>query len=292
MILCPSCSSVLQSETVTCKTCGYVAQTLDGFTAWAPELAYANSGFKAESFSVLAEKEASSFWFRARNRLIVAAIARHFPDMASFLEVGCGTGYVLSGVAAAYPKARLVGSEIAVTGLEFAATRIPGATLIQMDARFIPYVEEFDVAIAVDVIEHIQEDEKVLSNFFSAVKPGGGIIISVPQHDWLWSKADDYACHVRRYDAADLHAKIKAAGFSVVWSTSFVSLLLPLMLASRWANRKSQAYDPRQEFELSAFTNAVLEKAMDIERSIILAGLSLPLGGSRFVLARKPIIAT
>ena len=288
MIACPSCAGELRNEHEACPRCGFRPEVIDGFTAWAPELAHAGGGFKAEGFDDLAELEAGNFWFRARNELIVWALRRHFPSLTSFLEVGCGTGFVLNGVSKAFPKARLVGSEIFVQGLRYAAARLPNVTLVQMDARQTPYVEEFDVAMAVDVIEHIEEDSDVLAQLYRAVKPGGGVIISVPQHAWLWSQADDYACHVRRYTAKVLHEKITKAGFEIKRSTSFVSLLLPLMLASRLAKQDAGNYDPRAEFEIPALLNAVLERVLRLERMMIAAGINFPIGGSRFVVARKP----
>lgn len=287
MIACPSCASELRNEHETCPRCGFKAEVIEGFTAWTPELAHGGGGFKAEGFDDLAQLESGNFWFRARNELIVWALRRHFPSLSSFLEVGCGTGYVLKGVSNAFPSARLVGSEIFVNGLRYAAERLPNVTLVQMDARRMPYVADFDVAMAVDVIEHIPEDSDVLAQLHRAVKPGGGIIISVPQHAWLWSHADDYACHVRRYTARELHDKIEKAGFKVERSTSFVSLLLPLMLASRLAKQNAHNYDPRAEFEIPRSVNTVLEQVLRVERALIRTGLDFPVGGSRFVVARK-----
>lgn len=287
MILCPSCTQPLKSPEEPCQHCGFSIPTIDGFRAWAPEFSHAGGGFKEESFSHLAVLEASNFWFRARNELIIWALRRYFPRMNSFLEVGCGTGYVLSGVTTAFPQARLVGSEIFVAGLGHAAERIPGAELVQMDARRIPYVEEFDVVAALDVIEHIAEDEQVLDQLYRATKPNGGAIISVPQHMWLWSKADEYACHERRYATGELDRKIRAAGFSIVRSTSFVSLLLPLMFASRLAARNASDYDPRGEFEIAPVINSSLERVLAFERAIIRAGANFPVGGSRFIVARR-----
>ena len=81
------------------------------------------AGFRPEAFEQLAALEAQNFWFRARNRLIVWALKKHFPNMRRYLEIGCGTGYVLAGVAQAYPAAKLVGSEIFSVGSPFAASR-------------------------------------------------------------------------------------------------------------------------------------------------------------------------
>jgi len=95
------------------------------------------------------------------------------PGVPLFLEIGCGTGHVLSGVARAYPGTKIYGSELFPAGLAFAAEREPAADFMQMDARHIPFIDEFDVIGAFDVLEHIKEDEQVLAQMYSALKPGG-----------------------------------------------------------------------------------------------------------------------
>ena len=203
---------------------------------FAAELA-SDAGFKDAHFQELVKLEARNFWFRALNRLIVWALQRYFPDKENILEVGCGTGFVLSGISAACPHLKLAGSEISSAGLAYAAQRVPGADFFQMDARAIPFAEEFDVIGAFDVLERIEEDEKVLGQMYRAIRAGGCLLITVPQHEFLWSRMDVHACHVRRYAERDLAAKVRAAGFEVLRLTSFVSLLLPLMLASRLRQR-------------------------------------------------------
>lgn len=287
MLVCPVCSAPLESAKNPCQSCGYSVATRDGFTAWAPELADHNSGFRAEYFSGLAQVESEHFWFRARNTLIIWALKKYFPDFRSLLEVGCGSGFVLSGIAGAFPEARLVGSEIFVAGLEVAASRIPQAELVQMDARKLPYVDEFDVVAAFDVIEHIDEDETVLQNFFRAVKPGGGCVITVPQHKWLWSPVDEEACHKRRYTAAELHGKMEAAGFHILRTTSFVTLLLPAMLASRLLAKRAGKSGGADSLRMNKAVNLLFEAILYCERLVIKAGLNWPLGGSRLVVARK-----
>jgi len=285
---CLRCDTGFPGPRWLCPRCGYEPGALAGFPAFAPELAHAEAGFDSEHFAALARLEASNFWFRARNELILWALSRYFTGASRLLEAGCGTGFVLSGIAAAKPALEITGSEIAATGLDFAARRVPDARLIQMDARHIPFRDEFDVCCAFDVIEHIEDDRAVLRALRQAAVPGGGLLITVPQHPGLWSEYDVRARHVRRYRAADLREKVTEAGFEILRMTSFVMLLLPLMAASRLAQQKSRAdYDPLAELKMAPALNWVLEKVLAAERVLIRAGLSLPVGGSLLVVARR-----
>ncbi len=289
MRLCPGCGGVLAAAGWNCGNCAYQAPQRDGFVALAPALADQAEGFDPALFTELAALEAGNFWFRARNRLIVWALQRYAAGFGSLLEVGCGTGYVLQGIAAAFPQARLVASEAETEGLRFAAQRVPGAEFLQMDARRMPYEQEFDVVGAFDVIEHIGEDETVLAQMRRALRPGGSLLLTVPQHPFLWSEYDARAHHVRRYTAAELRQKLGRAGFTVVRMTSFVSVLLPLMMLSRLSRRTDAAnYDPLAELRIGRFANTLLERALDAERLLIRAGLPLPCGGSLLAVARVP----
>src|SRR5204863_7401731 len=99
------------------------------------------------------------------------------------------------------------------------------------DARALPYRDAFDLVGAFDVLEHIDEDEAVLAEMAAATRRGGGVLITVPQHPWLWSEADDHAHHRRRYSRSALIDKVRSAGLRPVAVTSFVTFLLPVMAA-------------------------------------------------------------
>lgn len=246
-----------------------------------------DGGFELEAFAQLAEIEHNSFWFRSRNRVIVWALRRHFPAAASLLEIGCGTGFVLAGLRDALPSLSLSGSELFTEALAFARERVRDAALYQMDARDIPFYEEFDVIGAFDVLEHIPEDEGVLAQMHAAIRTGGGVLITVPQHPCLWSPYDDYARHVRRYRRAELVEKVERAGFCVERVTSFVAFLLPLMAASRLRVRRRGEVDLGRDLACPPRLDAALERVVGVELNLIRRGVSLPAGGSLLVAARK-----
>ncbi|MGH8746291.1 MAG: class I SAM-dependent methyltransferase, partial [Burkholderiales bacterium] len=142
-----------------------------------------------------------------------------------------------------------------------------------------------------DVIEHIDEDEQVLGEMFAACRPGGGVIVTVPQHRWLWSYRDEFARHRRRYHRVELLRKLVAAGFERAWSTSFVTLLLPLMALSRLRQKGSRGFDSCAELRLGRMTNKVLGTLMTVERGLIRAGVSFAAGGSLLAVAHRPAAA-
>ncbi|NOR20760.1 MAG: methyltransferase domain-containing protein [Xanthomonadales bacterium] len=287
---CLHCAATHDATDWQCPDCGNVPELVDSFPVLAPELAQGGAGFQPQAFAELAALEADNFWFRARNRLIVWGLRRYFPDLQCYLEIGCGTGYVLAGVADAYPHAAITGSEVFSVGLPYAAERVGKAELLQMDARRIPYIEEFDVIGAFDVLEHIKEDEPVLAEILQALRPGGGVAITVPQHPWLWSQQDEYACHERRYRIAELRKKVLQAGFKVELETSFVSLLLPAMMTSRLSRKKTppDAGNNAGELQLPGLINRIFEVVMNLERQLIRLGIRFPVGGSLLLIARKP----
>ena len=290
MRVCSACGSSRCTDVWVCQDCGSRPAVIDGFNAFAPDLASENSGFQESYFAELAALEARNFWFRARNDLIVWAMKTYVPDCQRFLEIGCGTGFVLSGIRSAYPNADLVGSEIFSAGLGFAAGRVASAEFYQMDARSIPFRDQFDAIGAFDVLEHIHDDASVIAEVSRALRPNGRFVLSVPQHPALWSPQDDHAYHVRRYTSTGLRDKLRTAGFEVIRITSFVSLLLPLMLASRARMRlrtSNEAFDAMGELKMSPVANAVLGSIMRVERLLIRHGVSWPAGGSLLVVARK-----
>jgi len=288
---CIRCEALFEGVGWTCPKCGHQPALRDEIYQFTLDPPGAHAGFKPQYFERLAEIEESNFWFRARNGLIQWALRHYFPEAKSFFEVGCGTGFVLAGVHQKFSRMRLAGSEIFADGLSIAKARLPDAELYQMDARCIPFEREFDVVGTFDVLEHVVEDEKALAQMFSAARPGGGLLVTVPQHRFLWSASDQFAMHQRRYTRAELRQKVENAGFEIQRMTSFNSLLLPLMICSRMQRKGDQDVNPWREFEISSALNRTLESILKFERTIIRAGASFPVGGSLLLVGRKPLSA-
>lgn len=130
--------------------------------------------------------------------------------------------------------------------------------------------------------------QTVLKQMYHALKPNGLLWLTVPQHRWLWSGVDDYACHVRRYTARELHEKLVHAGFTIVRRTSFITCLLPLMFISRLLQRRNgKSFDPHAELQMNPLVNRIIEAFLYMELWFIRRGVSFPVGGSRLIVATK-----
>jgi SAM-dependent methyltransferase len=285
MRFCCACRAALSGRAWECQTCGWHAQLNDGIVCLIesepPE------AFTSENVQNFATVDPAHFWFTARNRLISRMLSRHAPQAQTFFEAGCGTGSVLRGVSALLPHLKLTGAEASMASLRAAAVAAPAAELVYADLRDLPYDQEFDAVGAFDVLEHIADHQEALSALVRTAKPGGLVILTVPQHRWLWSPLDDYSGHQRRYTRSEMIALATASGLDVVRVTSFVSLLLPAMLASRWIQRGTEVV-PGREFQISSRANRMAAGLMRVEGALIQAGLSLPAGGSLMLVARRP----
>ena len=282
MHACVKCQAAFEGPSWSCPVCGFAPEE-NGYLRFAPEFE-SGEGFLEESFDHLEEVEEGSFWFRARNDVIAWALRSYFPNARSLLEVGCGTGYVAAELGRRFPHLRIAAGDPFDAGVQVAQRRMPGAEVFQIDGRRIPFDAEFDVVGAFDVLEHVREDALVVQQMGRAVVSGGGVLITVPQHSWLWTPLDEYAQHERRYQRRQLQRVLEAAGLQVVHMTSFVSLLLPLLLASRLRQR-NKPVDPRSEFDLPRWADRTLERVMGVELGLISRGVSFPGGGSLLAIA-------
>ena len=286
---CLECESCFDSEHWKCPKCGFQPQSSEGFQIHCPEISKSQDGYNPDHFDFLFALEDRNFWFRSRNKLIQWVLRSIMKAPSSFLEIGCGTGYVLRGIQSTMPTVALAGSEIFVEGLRYSRERLPGVTLMQMDALKLPFVEEYECIGAFDVLEHIADDVGVLRQIHQALKPLGFAVFTVPQHKFMWSNADESACHERRYSRGELERKCLDAGFRVVKSTSFVSLLLPIMYLSRRLNSSGpESLSNANELNVNPFLNEILYVVLILEHLLIRIGVSLPLGGSRLVVCQKP----
>lgn len=275
---------MFESPSWACPECGYGPETRDNIPIFAPLLAENAESYDGERHALLEQAEEGHFWFRTRAEVLVWILQKYFPKARKYLEVGCGTGYLMRRVQHAMPELEIVGSDLLLSGIQRAARHSPASELLQMDALSIPFREEFCVLGAFDVIEHIEDDVNVLRAFREALKPAGGLVLTTPQYASLWSAHDERARHVRRYSASELRAKTQDAGFQVEYMGSLFASTLPLLWLSRNVFPSRQA--GVDEFRPAGIVNKTLGCLLAGETALVRMGWRLPFGSSLLMVAR------
>lgn len=246
-----------------------------------------NTGFDEEAFDLLMKYEDWHWWFQSRNKLIIKLIKKFGNANKHILEIGCGNGLVTEAISKVFPKSQIVGTEFLSAGLTNAQKRLPEVSFEQLDARDLDGSRVFDIVCAFDVLEHIDADFEVIKAIRGSLSDESSrFFITVPQHMSLWSEADVFAKHERRYTFSEMQQKLTNAGFVVEYRTSFVFLLSPLMFLSRRMKQNPEQYDPEDEFRISRAGNAILSNVMSVEALLRDLGTPMPFGGSLVVVAK------
>ena len=266
---------------------------VDGIKCYSPSVATGYADYPRTGFDLTDKSARKSFWVSSRNRLFKYFVSENLrlTGKTALLEIGCGTGDFIRQLAEC-GRLEITGSEVYLSGLVYAKKKLPQVDFVQFDVTQGTIGVEFDMVCAFDVIEHIDDDEMALTNIHRMLKRNGVMLLSVPQHLFLWSHLDVLVRHKRRYSKRALLDKLRRNGFDVGYATSFVFVLFPLMLLSRLID-KVRASPQGIESELetrvafSNLSNRVFDFFMRIDEWLIHRGFSLPFGGTLVVVARK-----
>ena len=150
------------------------------------------------------------WWFATRLWAIENWLNRAaLPRDAQILDIGCGAGNMIHHLT---QYGQVKGIEVDERPVKMAQAR--GYDVQQADAtRRIPFDDgTFDLVTALDVIEHVDDDVKLISEARRVLKPKGLLLITTPAFQWLWSHNDVLNAHKRRYTAGELKTRVENAG--------------------------------------------------------------------------------
>jgi SAM-dependent methyltransferase len=146
------------------------------------------------------------------------------------LDYGCGTG----GNTDAYtPLGEVMGVEPNAAAVTMAHAR-GTARFCRASGTLLPFTEgAFDVVVASDVLEHIEDDLGAVSEIARVLRPGGALVLSVPAHPWLFGAHDAALMHFRRYTRESLRRAVGGGGLRVEWMSYWNAALFPAVAAFR-----------------------------------------------------------
>src|SRR5438093_4693059 len=194
----------------------------------------------------LFEKEERYWWHVSKREMVSSLLAdrkakQNQGSIGLGLDVGCGTGYTATVFES---KWRMVGVDVSKDALQFCRRR--GLTrLCQVDmAGFsLPFKNEsFDLVLALDVIEHVEDDIHALAECRRILKVGGLLIVTVPAFMALWSPWDESLGHKRRYTATELVQASQKSGLVVKKSGYIFFFVFPAAIFIRNMKRLFQKH--------------------------------------------------
>jgi SAM-dependent methyltransferase len=227
------------------------------------------------------------WWYRGRRRILHRVVAAlDLPAGARILDAGCGSGRNMVELAR---YGEVTGVELSAIALEAARARDVGDVIAGSVLAMDVPDGVFDLAVCLDVIEHLADDRAALRELRRVVAPGGALIVTVPAYQWLWSGHDVANEHFRRYSQRRLLEAAQAAGWRCVRATHFNSLLLPVAIAARMLER-SRSTRARARPDLwvpPAPLNRLMELPLELEGALIAGPLhGLPFGLSLLAVLR------
>jgi SAM-dependent methyltransferase len=140
-------------------------------------------------------------------RLVEPQRFNTWPLVQSLLPTGVRRLEVAPGLR---PRLPLLGTQfVDISAPALAMLRQRGAQVVLSQVTSLPFAEgTFDLVCALDIIEHVDDDDGALAELSRVVKSGGALLISMPLHGALWTSFDEFVGHKRRYEPAQLLAKL------------------------------------------------------------------------------------
>jgi SAM-dependent methyltransferase len=225
------------------------------------------------------QAEDRHWWYRGRRTVLEDVIAGlRLPARARLLDAGCGSGRNMVELAR---HGTVTGVELSETSVCIARSRAVGE-VIQGSVLDMPFAADaFDLAVCLDVIEHLDDDLAAMSELRRVVAPGGSLLVTVPAYPWLWSGHDVINHHRRRYTRRSLTAVAERAGWKRVRTTYFNSLLLPVAILLRMLDRLLSTKPTESSLDLwvpPTPVNWLLERPLLLEGALISRGGRIPAG--------------
>lgn len=239
-----------------------------------------------EEYRKMAGVEDRMWYYRALHGHVVRSFRRHSPDREiHVLDAGCGTGGLLRRLKGAYPSWRFTGLDFAPLACELARERT-GSEIVAGSILAMPFGSgTFDGVVSCDVICQVADPGSAVRELHRCLKPGGLVVLTMPSYQWMYSYHDREVANLRRYTRSELNALLREAGFEIVTSTYWNTLLFPLAVLRRKVFPPSVSRSDVRP--CSPAVETVFNVLIAFENTWLQWGARLPFGNSILTVARK-----
>lgn len=237
-----------------------------------------------QTYTLLYETELNHWWYKVRRKIVKRLINQYVNnENIKILDVGCGTGQLMKELK---DVGEIYGIDFSVHAIDFCRKR--GLVEVkQGSATSIPYGDNsFDVILALDLLEHVEDDHEAIKEMKRVVKDKGIFIIFVPAFNFLWGRSDEIGKHFRRYSKERLLKVIKQNDLEVLRFSYFNFILfLPIALI-RLIIRILKIKIQSENNTKFGFINKMLYYIFLFE-SFMLQRTNFPFGVSMLVVCKK-----
>ena len=242
-------------------------------------------------YEVMADAEHRHWWFIGKNANVWRLIERFGPDAAPdgsrprALDAGCGSGGLLSRLGDTYDA---VGIDMAEEARDLCAKRGLKALYGSLPDEMPFEPGSFDLIVASEVIEHVEQDVEAAKTLVNLLAPGGVLIVTVPAFQWMWGVHDTAHHHFRRYTRTRLLDLFRDQPVRAELASYHNTTFFPLMAAARlWG----KAFGSKEEASVElkrppAPINATMGAIFKAEGHVI-NRVPLPFGGSLIAAFRR-----
>ncbi len=222
---------------------------------------------------------------------MIGLLKRHIDikDNLTILEIGAGVG---QNTLYLQRLGQVDVIEVNEDGLE-ALHLIPN--IRKIISQPIPFIlnDKYDLVVAMDVLEHIEDDRSTVRWIFDKLNPGGYLFITLPAQQWLYSEHDMAVHHFRRYSQSSLK-QILPDNIKILKLVYFNTTFFPIVALSRIYKKILMKLKNQKSFKAKKQSNLmpkpvdrILRTILKFEIKLINKGLNPPFGLSIFCIAKK-----
>ncbi len=214
-------------------------------------------------------------------------LLKNVPKDSKILDIGCSSGILLKDLEfLGFKKENLFGIDISEIAIENCKTNGILNTFV-MDAQNITISDKFDIIIASDCLEHLQDDHKAIKNWKSLLKIGGIMFVFVPAFHSLWSNHDEVNMHYRRYTNEELRQVLKPENLKILKSSYWnFSLFIPVYLFRKISVLLIKNKSKDGQILENKLANYILFQLILLENRL-LKYINFPFGISTFCIAER-----
>lgn len=232
------------------------------------------------------EVETGNWWFISRRKYLLDLL-KNAPKDSKILDIGCSSGIFLKDLERlGFKIENLFGIDISEKAIENCKNNgIQNAFV--MDAQNITIPEKFDIIVASDCLEHLEDDNKAIRNWKKLLKIGGKMYVFVPAFQSLWSSHDEANMHFRRYTNKELKEKLTVENLEILKSSYWnFFLFIPVYFFRKISTVLARNKPKEGQIVGNKLANSILLQLVLFENKL-LKYVDFPFGISTFCIAKR-----